>query len=526
MAGADVKVVLGAEFVGKKAFNDALKSTVSLQSQVRSLAKSYLGLFTAQKLITEGVQAVKAFAQDEAAAMRLSTAVDNLGISFANPEIANFISSLEKSAAIADDILRPAFQGLLTTTGSLIQSQKLLNDAITISRGTGVDLATVSEDLAKGYVGITKGLKKYNTGLTTAELSSKSFSEILGVLLKQSSGAANAYLDTTSFKFDTLTIATDNAREMIGKGLVDALARAGGGTEAVDAIATMNNIAKAINAITLAAGTAVGAIPSLIGVLKKLPSNIVGGFAGSIGAKQGINTVPTVTKPKAVMSKTAREKALEKLEKDAAKRARELAALTKKQTAAVKEQTALQKAGTLFDIEQTQILAALKGTISAEERKRLELQLAILTGNTTEASKLAGQLAKSQGLTAELVAFLKNLPDAKNPFSAWANYLDAIEAQVKRIAVGGTTGGGTAAVTGTSMSNGNGMFDPTDFLPAMPGGQLGAGFNQPGTVVVNVAGSVVSEGELVDAVRNGLINSSLSGAGSLVARRTGTFATL
>lgn len=519
MAGADVKVVLGAEFVGKKAFNDALKSTVSLQSQVRSLAKSYLGLFTAQKLITEGVQAVKAFAQDEAAAMRLSTAVDNLGISFANPEISNFISSLEKSAAIADDILRPAFQGLLTTTGSLIQSQKLLNDAITISRGTGVDLATVSEDLAKGYVGITKGLKKYNTGLTTAELSSKSFSDILGVLLKQSSGAANAYLDTTSFKFDTLTIATDNAREMIGKGLVDALARAGGGTEAVDAIQTMNNIAKAINAITLAAGTAVGAIPSLIGVLKKLPSNIVGGFAASAGAKRGVSTVPSVTKPKEVMSKTAREKALEKLEKDAAKRARELAALTKKQTAAVKEQTALQKAGTLFDIEQTQILAALKGTISAEERKRLELQLAILTGNTSEASKLAGELAKAQGLTQEIADYLANkIPDAKNPFMAWKAYLDDIELQAARIA-------GMRPATPVSIAGGNdsGVFSPA-VQEMIKTSNVSARADASGNVNVYISGSVVSEADLVEAVNNGLLNRSLSGSPSAIGRLKGSFA--
>jgi hypothetical protein len=523
MAGADVKVVLGAEFVGKKAFNDALKSTVSLQSQVRSLAKSYLGLFTAQKLITEGVQAVKAFAQDEAAALRLSTAVDNLGISFANPQIANFISSLEKSAAIADDILRPAFQGLLTTTGSLTQSQKLLNDAITISRGTGVDLATVSDDLAKGYVGITKGLKKYNTGLTTAELSSKSFSEILGVLLKQSSGAANAYLDTTSFKFDTLTIATDNAREMIGKGLVDALARAGGGTEAVDAIATMNNIAKAINAITLAAGTAVGAIPSLIGALKKLPSNIVGGFAASAGAKRGVSTLPTVEKPKAVVSKTARELALAKLEKDAAKRAKELAALTKKQTSALKEQTALQKAGTIFDIEQAQILAALKGNISAEERKRLELQLAIITGNTSEASKLAGELAIAQGLTKDLADYLANrLPAAKNPFMAWKSYLDEIELQAARIAAMKPVT--PASIAGNPMTpayNGAAI----DAITASYGtNAVSARADASGNVNVYVGGSVVSEADLVEAVSNGLLNRSLSGSPSAIGRLKGSFA--
>jgi hypothetical protein len=513
-AKADVSVVLAAEFVGKKAFNDALKSTVSLQSQVKSLAKSYLGLFTVQKLATQGVQAVKAFAADEAAALRLSTAVDNLGISFANPEISKFISNLEASASIADDVLRPAYQGLLTTTGSLIQSQKLLNDAITISRGTNVDLATVAQDLANGYVGITKGLKKYNTGLSTAELSTKSFSEVLGILLKQSSGAANAYLDTTSFKFDTLAIATDNARELIGKGLVDALARAGGGSEALDAIKTMNNIATAINGITLAIGTVIGAIPSLLQNLGQLPKNLVQGFAGSAGAKRGISTLPAPVKKAPVITKTAREKALEKLEKDAAKRAKELAALTKKQTAAIKEQTALQKAGSLFDIEQTQIIAALKGNISAEERKRLELQLAILTGNTNEASKLAGELAKSQGLSQQLAAYLASLPDAKNPFTAWKSYLDMIESQVARISAG------NVQAVPTSMASGYGVTGTQYSLPQ--GSQFTTDAGVQVTVNVN-AGSVIAEEGLKDVLRDSLLSDSLSAKFAAIYRQGGSF---
>jgi hypothetical protein len=518
MAKADVSVVLAAEFVGKKAFNDALKSTVSLQSQVKSLAKSYLGLFTAQKLATQGVQAVKAFAADEAAALRLSTAVDNLGISFANPEISKFISNLEQSAMIADDVLRPAYQGLLTTTGSLIQSQKLLNDAITISRGTNVDLATVSQDLANGYVGITKGLKKYNTGLTTAELSTKSFSEVLGILLAQSSGAANAYLDTTSFKFDTLAIATDNARELIGKGLVDALARAGGGSEAIDAIKTMNNIATAINGISLAIGTAIGAIPTLLQNLSKLPKNIVQGFAASAGAKRGINTLPIVEKKAPVITKTAREKALEKLEKDAAKRARELALLTKKQTAAIKEQTALQKAGSIFDIEAANIIAALKGKITDEERKRLELQLAILTGNVSEASKLAGEVAKAQGLTKDLVSFYSGLPDAKNPFSGWITTLLDAEAIAKRIANMPVSVPSMAAIPSY-----NGAAIDT-ITKSYGGGAVTARADAAGVVNVYVGGSVVSEGDLVEAVSNGLLNRSLSGSPSAIGRLKGSFA--
>jgi len=127
-----------------KGFKQAETALGKLSSTAKKLAGGLGVAFGAAAITQYGKASVKAFAADEAAANRLTRAVENLGIGFANPAIADYIGKLEKSAAIADDILRPAFQGLLTTTGSLVQSQKLLNDAITISRASGIDLATVT----------------------------------------------------------------------------------------------------------------------------------------------------------------------------------------------------------------------------------------------------------------------------------------------------------------------------------------------------------------------------------------------
>ena len=152
---------------------------------------------------------------------------------------------------------------------------------------------------------------------------------------------------------------------------------------------------------------------------------------------------------RAELNKAAADKAAKK-NRDA------LLKTTKEQTKAIKEQTALQKAGTLFDIQQAQIIAALKGRITDEERTRLELQLAILTGNTSEASKLAGEFAKAQGLSKELTAYLKNLPDAKNPFTAWKSYLDMLEAQVRMIA--SVQPGAVATNVPAAMGNPQGVY--------------------------------------------------------------------
>jgi len=348
-----------------KGFKQAETALGKLSSTAKKTAGS-LGLaFGAAAITSYGKAAAKAFAEDEAAALRLNRAVENLGIGFANPAIADYISNLERSAAVADDILRPAFQGLLTTTGSLVQSQKLLNDAITISRASGIDLATVTEDLGKGYIGITKGLVKYNTGLTRAELQSKSFNEILGITLKRSAGAAEDYLDTTAYKFDVLSVATSNASEIIGGGLIDAFALVGGGTDANDAAFVIEGIATALSKVTVQAGRTIGVIPTLINNLKNLPKNIFAGFAG---AQLGVNIAIPEKKEEVKLTLTQKKQneLLAKLEKDSLKRERERLALKNKQLAAdkakaiiAKGEAALLKGNEVFDMDKIQVAAAL-----------------------------------------------------------------------------------------------------------------------------------------------------------------------
>lgn len=348
-----------------KGFKQAETALAKLSGTAKKLAGG-LGLaFGASAITAFGKAAAKAFADDEAAALRLNRAVENLGIGFANPAIADFISNLEKSAAVADDILRPAFQGLLTTTGSLVQSQKLLNDAITISRASGIDLATVTEDLGKGYVGITRGLSKYNTGLTRAELTSKSFNEILGVILKRSAGAAEDYLDTTAYKFNVLSVASSNASEIIGGGLVDAFALIGGGTDASDAAYVIETIASALAKVTVQTGRTIGVIPTLIANLKKLPREI---FSGFVGKQFGVNVnvKPKEEEVKLTLTQKRQQELLAKLEQDSLRRERERLALKNKQLAAdkakaiiAKGEAALLKGESVFDMDKIQIAAAL-----------------------------------------------------------------------------------------------------------------------------------------------------------------------
>jgi hypothetical protein len=489
---ADVKIDIAAEFTGKKAFKQADTATQKLTSNVKKLAGAVGLAYGTSAIIAYGKASVKAFAADEAAARRLTTAVENLGIGFANPQIADYIANLEKSAAVADDVLRPAFQGLLTTTGSLIQSQKLLNDAITISRASGVDLATVTEDLGKGYVGITRGLIKYNTGLTRAELTSKSFNEILGVILKRSAGAAEDYLDTTAYKFDVLSVATSNAAEIIGGGLVDAFALVGGGTDASDAAYVIESIATALANVSRQAGRTVGVIPTLIQNLKNLPRNIFSGFAG---AQIGRNVVIPQKKEevKLTLTQKKQEELMAKLEKDAIKREKERLALLNKQNTAKKLQgvidkanLALNKGEEVFDMDKIQIAAALtsqaealgKATSSAQrlqvandvarlnvKRSILELEDAIASKDEAAiiaaTNKLNTDLKSLSALTGQSVKLsdIKSILDSLKPVDliSQKNLDDALSKIREMLALLAAATGQSKAAIPASSSLGSGI---------------------------------------------------------------------
>jgi hypothetical protein len=429
----------------------------------------------------------------------------------------------------------------LTTTGSLAQSQKLLNDAITISRASGIDLATVTEDLGKGYVGITRGLVKYNTGLTQAELKTKSFSDILGIILNRSAGAAEDYLTTTSYKMEVLGIATGNASEIIGEGLIDALARLGGGTEASDAAKAIETLAKAFNFVTLSIGTAGGGLTSVLRNLKNLPKNI---FEGFVGKQTGINP-PAASKPTPTLtlSEKKQQQALAALEAAAIKRQKELNALknkqldTQKKLAADKlKQAALDKAALVlaqgkkvFDEEGIQLAAAAQGKLTEEERVRIalkkdiyDLEAAINEENLSAAARLSSSLVANAQKLSALRGDMINLGNVPNPFTEWLSTLQQMAAEFAKLAQLANVpptptpmSRYTAADVNTESIAAASLAQGLNAGLALPQALSGARYAAQGAanyiVSVNVGGSVTTERDLVNAITQGIYNNQSSG---------------
>ena len=403
MATTDLMVGIGAEYKGKAAFKKADNDILGLGKGVKQLAKAYIGLQGAQKAFRYGQASLKAFAQDDLAAQKLAKTVGNLGLSYEATNVEKFIQGLEKTFHIADDVLRPAFSRLIQVTGSYTKSKELLTTALNASAGAGVDLSTTVQDLSQAYVGNLKGLKKYNLGLTNAELATMSFQQIQDKLNQTFTGQAALAADSYAFKLEALAISANNAKEIIGRGLVKAIADAFGSGSIDRATTNIEKMAQVVADIVAGLGTMTGWIGKLVSLTDKLT---LGRAFGNIRDQRQAATpfdprtgnMPDLT-PAGMKIIMARKKA----DADAAKRQKELAALAQKQVKALKEQTALTKAkaildksNMIFNMDLIQNTAALQGKVTENETLRLKVQREILLGNSKAAADLAQELLSVQ----------------------------------------------------------------------------------------------------------------------------------
>lgn len=447
MAKVDLVVGIGAEYKGKPAFNKANKDVLGLQAGVKSLAKAYIGLAGAQKAFRYATQSLKAFAEDDLAAQKLTRTVENLGLAYESTNVENFVQGLERTFHVADDLLRPAMAKLLQVTQSYTKSKELLTTALNASAGAGVDLSTTVSDLSQAYVGNLRGLRKYNLGLTQAEMATKSFEEIQALLNKTFSGQAALAADTYAFKLNALTIAAGNAKEEIGRGITDALIDAFGNGSLDQAVANMEAMARfgadlARSFGTIAKYSGLGILSSVFGALSKKRNELA--VKDRVYDPRSGN-MPDLT-PEGMKIIMARKKA----DADAAKRQKELAALTQKQVKAQKEQNALTKAKTVldksnavFNMDLIQNTAALQGKLTEDETLRLKLQREILLGNSDAAAKLSQEL-----LSVQIAAMMAASVD---PFGNYAkSAMEAMKA-LQQLRVGLATLGTAQIITGAEQ---------------------------------------------------------------------------
>lgn len=171
------------------------------------------------------VDAVKAFAEDDAAAQKLATTLQNVtGASDKQVQsVEDFITKTSIAAAVADDQLRPALDSLVRGTGDVAQAQDLLGLALDISAGTGKDLGAVSDALSKAYNGNFAALKKLDPALAGLIAEGADADTVFGRLAGTFQNQASKQANTTSGKFKSMSIALSETKESIGAALLPIL---------------------------------------------------------------------------------------------------------------------------------------------------------------------------------------------------------------------------------------------------------------------------------------------------------------
>ena len=389
------------------------KGTKDISSFAKKAAGA-LGLaFGTTAVVNFGKRSVKAFADNEKSATRLAGVVKNLGQAFELPGIERNLDEISAKFGYEGEVLREAFQKLITTTGSATKAQELLNLSLDVAAGSTVDLLTVNQDLAALYAGNTKGLKKYNLGLTAAELKTINFEDAVKLLGKTFKGSAGQELTTFSGKMRVLGEAAGNAQEIIGTGLVDAFGLLSGEANNVDPLVTaMTDMATAISDATVGLG-------SLLGKLKELPG---GNFVSGLGFQGIIQAIPILgsyinilieegkkvkalkgptqgylgSMPVGIYETPAEAAKRRKIQEDEAKRQKQIAADKAKAAKLDKQKIALTKAAAVFDSTRISIAAALQATYDKETKLRLEALMLIEEDKGDAALKKIGELAAFQ----------------------------------------------------------------------------------------------------------------------------------
>jgi hypothetical protein len=402
MALPNLVVSAVAEWNGK-ALSKATGQIGKFDKTVKNLGRTLGVTFSAAALLGFSKKALAAYGEQIAETKRLDQALRNIGFSYATAEAEGFLDSIEKATGINRDQLQPAFLELAQITRSTTIAQSMLNTAMDVSAGLGMDLTSATKILSQAYVGNYRGLGQLNLGFTKAELSSMSYLEVEKLIAEQYAGQSKNAADSYAGSVNRLKIAAEQASEQIGQSLVSALSISSGGMDklidkvddASDSIAGMiNNVSYLISELGKIPGAGVlsNVKDFIFGQLGKFSIGNIRKLYDRVAGKQG--GFPQGLPADLKNFQANAEKA--KMDKLALQRQKELIALQKKAQIADKNKLSLSKAAAAFDSTRISIAAALKATYDKETRLRLEALMAIEDENGALALLKIAQLAAFQ----------------------------------------------------------------------------------------------------------------------------------
>jgi len=178
------------------------------------VAAAAVGAFT----VKVGYDAVKAAMEDQKSQVLLANSLRNT-VGATDEAIAateQYISTTQLAFGVVDDQLRPALAKLAGATGNLDHAQKLLNVALDISAAKNIDLETAAGLVGKAYNGNLTSLRKLFPQISATTVKSKDFAAALAEVNAEVGGAAAARANTFSGQVERIKIAFGEASETLG----------------------------------------------------------------------------------------------------------------------------------------------------------------------------------------------------------------------------------------------------------------------------------------------------------------------
>jgi hypothetical protein len=194
-----------------------LNKTASSISAGMSKAFAAIGVgFSLSVIKNELGEAAKAAVEDAKSMNILALAMENTGKATKGTiqQAEESIRKMSLQSAVADDVLRPAFQKLFIATGDVTQSNRFLQVALDASAATGKDLDSVTQAMAKSLAGQDTALLRLIPSLRGAQ-------DPMAELEKTFKGAAEAAANTDPFQ--RMQVIFGEIKESIGVALLPML---------------------------------------------------------------------------------------------------------------------------------------------------------------------------------------------------------------------------------------------------------------------------------------------------------------
>jgi len=165
-----------------------------------------------------GFDAVKAAAEDQKSQTLLANSLRNT-VGATDAAIASteaYITKMQAEFGVSDDQLRPSLAKLAAVTGSVTDAQSLLGVSLDIAASKNIDVEQASALVAKAYGGNIGALKKLFPQISAATVKSKDFAGAMKEISKETKGAAAASANTFAGQMERIKLAFGEASESLG----------------------------------------------------------------------------------------------------------------------------------------------------------------------------------------------------------------------------------------------------------------------------------------------------------------------